>query len=472
MNYTKIQNKEVNEGHLDLNINLNSEFDKQNEKIISNIYSNMKFSQYMLLILIILFSILLILQQKNIIYLTKVVESKNYTIEYNNIINTYEKEKERGNNEDIYRKESFDSMSISFKKAKNFLEANIKNKLIKEIPFVPIIDPIVSVVIPVYNCEKYISQAIRSIQNQNIIYLEIILVYEKSKDKTLSIIQKMQEEDDRIKIVNNTKSMGTLYSRCIGALSAKGKYIFPLDSTDMFLDDDVFENIVTIAEKGYFDIVEFKGIESLKGGINILKNRINDISNTNRPLNLVLFQPQLGNYQIWPEKDINSYHIEDTHLWGKCIRTDLYKKTINLMGEERYSRYILSYEDIIMNYALFNTADSYKFVGKYGIFHVNRVAKPLKNNTFVASNIHKIYYLDVMTLFVKNKIANKKILVHFLINLFEDNMLENDLMKNKQIKDLFISCIDKILKMDKISDEYKNEIRIKGGLLTFIDYDF
>ena len=54
--------------------------------------------------------------------------------------------------------------------------------------------------------------------------------------------------------------MGTLYSRSVGALSAKGKYIFPLDSDDMFLDEDVFQTITSIAEKGYFDIVEFKGI--------------------------------------------------------------------------------------------------------------------------------------------------------------------------------------------------------------------
>ena len=54
--------------------------------------------------------------------------------------------------------------------------------------------------------------------------------------------------------------MCLLYSRCIGVLAAKGKYIFPLDNDDMFLDEDVFDVVTKIADKGDFDIVEFKAI--------------------------------------------------------------------------------------------------------------------------------------------------------------------------------------------------------------------
>ena len=70
--------------------------------------------------------------------------------------------------------------------------------------------------------------------------------------------------------------MGTLYSRCIGVLKSKGKYIFPLDNDDMFLDKDVFQTITEISDKGNFDIVEFKGIASRKGNKDIFKNKISD----------------------------------------------------------------------------------------------------------------------------------------------------------------------------------------------------
>ena len=64
--------------------------------------------------------------------------------------------------------------------------------------------------------------------------------------------------------------MGTLYSRSIGALSAKGEYIFPLDYEDLFLDYDVFETIYNIAEQNNFDIVEFKAIFCIYSPRNLL----------------------------------------------------------------------------------------------------------------------------------------------------------------------------------------------------------
>ena len=87
-------------------------------------------------------------------------------------------------------------------------------------------NPKISAIIPVYNSKNFISRAIKSIQNQNILNIEIILVNDFSTDDTLSEIEKIQKEDPRIKIINNKKNMGILYSRSIGALSAKGnKYL-------------------------------------------------------------------------------------------------------------------------------------------------------------------------------------------------------------------------------------------------------
>jgi hypothetical protein len=56
--------------------------------------------------------------------------------------------------------------------------------------------------------------------------------------------------------------METLYTRSVGSLSAKGKYIFPIDSDDMLLDKDVFSTISNIADKGNFDLVVFNTIKS------------------------------------------------------------------------------------------------------------------------------------------------------------------------------------------------------------------
>ena len=77
----------------------------------------------------------------------------------------------------------------------------------------------ISTIIPVYNCKKTIKASVRSIQNQNMSDIEIILVNDNSNDNTSLIIQKLAEEDKRIKILNNKKNMATLYSRNIGILN-------------------------------------------------------------------------------------------------------------------------------------------------------------------------------------------------------------------------------------------------------------
>ena len=443
MDYRKIQNNNYNI-QSELNTQLFSKLDESNNnnsetcKEETNIYkyNNPIKSKYVIMIIITLFLIfflLLYLQQNKIQTVkTKLNNSNtNTTFKLNNNSEIIPL------NQDIFKEERFPSRAKSFKIAFEFLSNNTKGIITKEIPNEPIENPIASAVIPIYNSKNYITRAIRSIQNQNIKDIEIILINDYSTDGSLSLITEMQKEDKRIKIINNKKNLGILYSRCIGTLSAKGKYIFPLDNDDMFLDQDVFSVITNIAEKGFYDIVEFKGIYSKKGDENnILKNKISDTAYANHPLNLVLYQPQLGNYQIWPEKSLSKYHLESVYLWGKCIRAEIYKKTINKLGKEKYSRFVLRYEDIIMNYALFNTARSYKFVGKYGIFYIYRSSSASRHFTSVESVRYHIYYLDTMIDFVQDTISNKIILVNLLMFLLNRSSLKNTFLKDKNIKKL------------------------------------
>ena len=118
-------------------------------------------------------------------------------------------------------------------------------------------EPLISVVIPVYNAEFKIKRAIRSIQNQNTSNLEIILIDDFSKDKTIDIIKDLQINDGRIILLENKENRGIFYTRCIGTLNSKGKYIFPLDNDDLFFDESILDSIANEAITGNFDIVEF-----------------------------------------------------------------------------------------------------------------------------------------------------------------------------------------------------------------------
>ena len=481
MEYTKIQNNDYNiqENQFDKKIKL---IDKDNDKFESeekpndvempqNQVINGKFGYILIIMLIIIFLFLVFIYQNITSNITKIVNNNTLNQEKDSE-QLYEENLTEENIpflQDVYKIEVFSSREKAFKRAKKFLENNINGTLLRNVTSLSINNPIATAVIPVYNSKNYILKAIRSIQNQNIMNIEIILVNDYSKDDTLSFIKEIQKEDPRIKIISNKKNMGIIYSRCIGTLSARGKYIFPLDNDDMFLDEDVFQTITNIAEKGFFDIVEFKGMESKRGDKGILLNKRRDTNWGNHPLNLVLYQPALGNYPIWPGRSLYTVHYETVYLWAKCIRTEIYQKTINKLGKERYSRYILRYEDIIMTYAIFNTAKSYKFVGKYGIFNIYRNESASRNKYMVDTDVYHIYYIDVIIDFVQDTVENKKILVNLILHLFNRKTLAKALKRSKDIEKIFYSNIDKILKMPKISNKLKDEIRKKGKQLKYIN---
>lgn len=90
---------------------------------------------------------------------------------------------------------------------------------------------LVSIVLPVYNTEKYIFEAVTSCLNQTYKNIELIIIDNYSTDNTLKIIE--QIIDDRIILIKNPKNMGLIYSLNIGFKTARGKYIARMDADDI-----------------------------------------------------------------------------------------------------------------------------------------------------------------------------------------------------------------------------------------------
>ena len=82
-------------------------------------------------------------------------------------------------------------------------------------------NPKITAIIPVYNAQKTIKTTIRSIQNQNMSDIEILLIDDFSKDQSIKTIEELQNEDSRIKLLKNKQNRGTLYTRSIGALNSR-----------------------------------------------------------------------------------------------------------------------------------------------------------------------------------------------------------------------------------------------------------
>ena len=109
----------------------------------------------------------------------------------------------------------------------------------------------ISVIIPVYSASATIKKAVRSIQNQSLKDIEIILFDDASPDNSYSIMKELQEEDPRIKLYKNEKNRGVFYTRLTASKLAKGKYIMYLDNDDMFSRNDIFTIVFNEIEKRY-----------------------------------------------------------------------------------------------------------------------------------------------------------------------------------------------------------------------------
>ena len=110
----------------------------------------------------------------------------------------------------------------------------------------------ISVIIPVYNVEKYIIECIESIINQTFKDIEIIVVNDGSKDNSIKIVEEYLS-DKRLKIINK-ENRGLSSARNKGMKIARGEYIYFIDSDD-FINEDVLEVLYKNLESERFDII-------------------------------------------------------------------------------------------------------------------------------------------------------------------------------------------------------------------------
>ena len=436
---------------------------KKNKLSIKRNHIRKKHSFFIIFIIFIFIFILLL---SYIYLLPKRIFEKFKLFNHKDVIND-KKSINKSNITSIHLEENFPPMKEAFDKAKVFLNYCLKGILINDYKLKSIKYPKVSAIITLYNCQSTISRAIKSIQNQNMPNIEIILINDFSTDNTISIVEEIGKLDPRIKIMNNKKNMGTYFSRSIGTLYSNGKYIFHLDSDDMYLDKDVFSITTDIGDEGDFDIISFRGIWASR--YNILSKRISDIILPGYKDKQVQYQPELGLFPFRPGKNLGNYIPIDSNIWLKCVKTKIYKKMLQKVGKERYSRYMVLEEDRTDIFALFNTAESNKFIGKYNYLHIPTNGSSTSGQHSKKEDIlYRIYFLDICIDFTKDTLESNKLLVYIITFIMDCPELKEIMISNDYNKKLFISCMLKILNNRYISKVYKLEIRKRALKFEFL----
>lgn len=146
----------------------------------------------------------------------------------------------------------------------------------------------VSVIIPVYNGEKYLEKCLDSVINQSYKDLEIIVINDGSVDNTLNILKEYQKKDKRIIIIDK-KNEGQAIARNIGLSKATGKYVTFIDSDD-FVDLNMINDFVINSLKYDADVVvcNLRGIKD--NGDECLICGLNKITHDNK-INFILSDP-------------------------------------------------------------------------------------------------------------------------------------------------------------------------------------
>ncbi len=170
---------------------------------------------------------------------------------------------------------------------------------------------LVSVIVPIYNTEKYLPRCIESICKQTYKNIEIILVNDGSEDKSLEIAKEFAKKDNRI-IVLNQKNSGPVIARKNGIRRASGDYVIIEDSDD-WLESDLVKKCVEVTKtEENVDIVKFGYIcEPSKKEKNILNER------------LVTERVVVGE-RIDQIIKLLIYSVECNSVWNEMVKRQLY----------------------------------------------------------------------------------------------------------------------------------------------------
>lgn len=195
----------------------------------------------------------------------------------------------------------------------------------------------ISVVLPVYNGEKYLEQAINSILNQTYKNIELVIVNDCSTDKSLEIISDFQKKDARIKVINNRINQRLPKSLNIGFSECKGDY-YTWTSDDNILFPDALEKLYNELQKSGADLIfsrcETIDSEGRKLGETDNYNNLNEIYYNNIVLACFLYKREI--HDTLNGYDVTKFLVEDYDFWLRAYRQFNFIFTAEILYKIRF----------------------------------------------------------------------------------------------------------------------------------------
>lgn len=177
---------------------------------------------------------------------------------------------------------------------------------------------LVSIIVPVYNVEKYIEKCISSIINQSYNHLEIILINDGSTDSSGFICDKFAKNDPRIKVYHISNG-GSSIARNYGLKKCQGEYIGFVDSDD-WIKPNMFQELLGFAMSNNLKVVECASLNITKQNSTIKTNSINKIEGQEEALKRIIPNRRFAVWRRIYHKSV----IKDRYFIPHILHQDVY----------------------------------------------------------------------------------------------------------------------------------------------------
>lgn len=343
----------------------------------------------------------------------------------------------------------------------------------------------VSILIPVYNTEKYLVKCLESAINQTLKEIEIIIINDASTDSSLQIIKSYVKNDSRIKLINFNENKGNGYGRNEGIRSATGEFILFLDSDD-WLEENTAELTYNKASSQHLSVVLFgykhqlekNDKEKFRSKLELPLCKDNDLERFNL---FLLGRKGVGSMpwiylfsrKFLMENDIyfaEGIYFEDSIFVAKSI---FLTTTFGVISDIPLYNYRVREGSILRSYSKKKIDDNFKsnhlikdFMLQRDVFEQFKVEYNVRLLTYCIFNSYIDYFhiqkknIDVeLRTFMESRLRKSQLLSQLNLNQIKivlsrfDFQKEKDLYRFMQLSFIFLSGIknDKMYLFQKIS---------------------
>lgn len=293
---------------------------------------------------------------------------------------------------------------------------------------IKLVSDLISIIVPVYNVEKYLERCVNSIINQTYKNIEIILVDDGATDTSGKICDELKERDKRITVIHKTNG-GLSDARNAGLKIANGEYIGFVDSDD-YIEKDMFETLYNINKQHNADISIVSFYEIYDGKVIGVRDTANlEILNKTEALKELLIDTKIQSY-----------------AWNKLFKKELFKD-IKFPTNKNF-------EDIATTLLLFEKAN------KIVLFECPKYYYVRRDDSIVGVKNYKTYkdYLDVIYdkyLYLKGKYEELELYnaYNFIINM------------------IWVYTIIVAFDLDDVYKEFEKHYELFEELIELYNYD-